>query len=647
MFLSSIYNAIRLWLTLAVRRIITVLTSLLGRDAGKMSDFGFCGATYQSQSSNVDAERCVNLYPEIIPGQGRPGVALYPTPGLDEWPLTQTVGPAPTGPNYSLFPFPIYVGGVSSQRLFGSFGNAFFEFGSNGSYINRGSSGAGCSRYAVGTTHILLCPSSSTNAASLTAVYEIATGIITPTQIPNGAPETITAVAYINGFYVAMSAFTDKIYFTTNPTTWDAADVFQISTTADLNLNIISDHGQLWVFSQLTTQPFDLTGDPDIPFQPIGSGFIQQGIGAGDSLVQLDNTLFWIGGDVRGKAIGWRANGYIPQRVTNHDVEYAWSQYSSISDAIAYPYQDQGHSFWHIYFPTADKTWVFDVSTNMWHERAYLDPTTGIEKAHRTRTHAFFFDKHLVGDRELPKIYEMKIPEADGSGGWNFVTDNGDSIRRVRRAPYISKEQEWIFHNQLQIDLETGLGPIPPLPSAITNYAAPSVSDLNLPGGVAAGTYDIILNEVDASGGNLGLSGDTQITISASRILQITIPNANSNTWRLFVSLDGGTTWVYVDEPGPIVGDFSLTAAILATGVAGTPPNPSIVYRNPQLMLSWSDDWGHSFNSPQLLDVGGAGEFNKRVIARRLGRSRGRVYEVSCTDPIPWRFVGAYVKVSQ
>ena len=48
-----------------------------------MSRFGFCGPSYPSLSPNVDAERCINFYPETVEGQGASSVAMYPTPGLN------------------------------------------------------------------------------------------------------------------------------------------------------------------------------------------------------------------------------------------------------------------------------------------------------------------------------------------------------------------------------------------------------------------------------------------------------------------------------------------------------------------------------------------------------------------------------------
>ena len=37
----------------------------------------------------------------------------------------------------------------------------------------------------------------------------------------------------------------------------------------------------------------------------------------------------------------------------------------------AYAYQEQGHTFYVLNFPTAGATWVWDVTTDVWHERGF------------------------------------------------------------------------------------------------------------------------------------------------------------------------------------------------------------------------------------------------------------------------------------
>ena len=59
----------------------------------------------------------------------------------------------------------------------------------------------------------------------------------------------------------------------------------------------------------------------------------------------------------------------------------------------------------------------------------------------------------------------------------------------------------------------------------------------------------------------------------------------------------------------------------------------------PVMMLRWRDEKGWS--NQQSIPIGKIGETANRAIARRLGSSRYRVYEVSISDPVPRDVVGA------
>ena len=54
----------------------------------------------------------------------------------------------------------------------------------------------------------------------------------------------------------------------------------------------------------------------------------------------------------------------------------------------------------------------------------------------------------------------------------------------------------------------------------------------------------------------------------------------------------------------------------------------------PKLMLNWSDDNGHTWSDTRLIPLGKKGEYRKRIIARRLGAGRDRVFRIRCSEPI-------------
>jgi hypothetical protein len=76
----------------------------------------------------------------------------------------------------------------------------------------------------------------------------------------------------------------------------------------------------------------------------------------------------------------------------------------------------------------------------------------------------------------------------------------------------------------------------------------------------------------------------------------------------------------------------------------GTPTGQGV---DPQAMLRWSDDRAHTWSSEWWISASPMGTYSRRAQWWRLGRSRDRVFEVSVSDPIPWRLIGGYVTVQR
>jgi hypothetical protein len=209
------------------------------------------------------------------------------------------------------------------------------------------------------------------------------------------------------------------------------------------------DHSEVWLFGTNSVEVWYNSGNADFPLQRIQGAFNEIGCAATFSVAKLDNGLFWLGADARGKGIVYRANGYTGQRVSTHAVEWQIQQYENISDAVAYTYQMDGHAFYVLTFPSANATWVYDVSTGTWHERAgwYNGQQT------RQRGHMMMaFDGQIcVGDYQNGNIYAYSLDvyaDYDRPQRW---------VRSWRALPTGQNNLKRTAHHALQLDIETGV----------------------------------------------------------------------------------------------------------------------------------------------------------------------------------------------
>jgi len=412
-------------------------------------------------------------------------------------------------------------------RMFAVSGAIFYEVFTNGTFTNRGAvvtDGLPVSM-AASATQLLLA------SGGAVYVYTLATNVLTLlpaatfTMPFTGANAYISLVGFSDGFFIALCANSGKWYVSKvlDATDWVTNGPTIVSVFPDNIVSMAIDHREVALFGVKQSVAYFNSGNI-FPYDVVPGGFIEQGSIATYATSKLDNTVYWLAGDERGNGVAFKAQGYLPVRISNHAVENAWSKYPLITDARAYSYQDQGHSFYVLYFPSANggdgATWVYDAATQMWHERAFLNVANGHFMAHQSQCHVFAFGKHLVGDWNSGKIYNMSI---------NTFTDAGEvPIVRVRRAPHLAVELERMSHFELIVEAETGLG--------------------------------------------------------------------------------------------------------LAVGQGS----------DPQAMLRWSNDGGHSWSNSYQASAGKIGQYKTRLRWSRLGQSRDRVYELSASDPIPWRIIDAY-----
>jgi hypothetical protein len=469
------------------------------------------GGQFVARSVNAADNRMINLYPEIIPEGGKEPGYLSRCPGLL---LKAEVGDGPVRGMIR----------VGTSAYIAS-GLEFYRLTSNYIPILLGTiTGTGPVSLADNGTQIFI----ACNPDGF--IYNISTGIFAEITDPD-FPGAVT-VGYLDGYFVFNEPDSQKFWVTSllDGTSIDPLEFASAEGNPDDVSAIAVDHREAWIFGENSVEVFYNSGSLDFPLARIQGAFLEVGCLAPHSIARLDNSLFWLGSDARGVGTVYRANGYAAQRISDHSIESIIQAFPDISQGSAYTYQQAGHSFYVLNFPTQNRTFVFDVATGIWHERAgYSD--LGEFTRHRGNSQMVFNNEVHVGDFENGNVYTLDLETYSDNGGiqkW---------LRSWRALPTGTNTLKRLVHHQLQLDCEAGVG--------------------------------------------------------------LTAPQQ---------------------------GDEAL------------------------VMLRWSDDGGHTWSNSHWatlgISLGAIGDTSHRVIWRRLGMSRDRVYEISGTDPVKIAIMGAELQAT-
>lgn len=469
------------------------------------------GSTYVARSVNAADARMVNLYPEIVPEGGKEPAYLQRCPGLQ---FLASVG---VGPIRGVWAF-----SNNASDAFVVSGNSLYKINTSYSATLLGTiAGSGPVSMADNGTQLFV----AANGPSY--IYNNTTNVFS--QITDPDFPGAVSVGFLDGYFVFNEPNSQKIWITSllDGLSVDPLDFASAEGSPDGVVGLIIDHREVWVFGTNSVEVWYDAGTQDFPLQRIQGAFNEIGCVSAYTLAKMDNGIFWLGADARGRGIVYRANGYTGQRISTHAVEWHIQQYGDISDALAYTYQQDGHSFYVLIFPSANTTWVYDVATQAWHERAGF--SNGSFTRHRSNCQMSFNNEIIVGDYENGNLYAFDM---------ETYADNGQIqkwLRTWRALPSGQNNLRRTTHHSLQIDLETGVGL------------------------------------------NLGQGSD------------------------------------------------------------------------PEVMLRWSDDGGHTWSNYHTSPVGKIGQYYHRTFFRRLGMTlklRDRVYELSMTDPVKTAIMGAELLIS-
>jgi hypothetical protein len=212
-------------------------------------------------------------------------------------------------------------------------------------------------------------------------------------------------------------------------------------------VTLIVDHREVYLLGEVSSEVWIDAGTSPFPFQRIPGTSTQHGIAAEFSVARLGNSFAYLSRNIRGQAQIVQMNGYVPTRISTHAVENSLTN-QVVSNAVAWTYQLEGHEVYVISFPSINLTWAYDVASGMWHKWLYTNNLGQYERA-RGNCCAQFQGLVMVGDYANGKIYKLDP--------LNY-TDDGQHVRRLRRAPHLVADFQREYFDELQIQFQPGVG---------------------------------------------------------------------------------------------------------------------------------------------------------------------------------------------
>ena len=407
-----------------------------------MSKFApLTSGAYTATDVIANAQRCVNLYPEANPPETQPAapVTHYPTPGLvlkctGAAAQVRCLYKATNGDGYAV---------IGSNVYFITQSFALTLVGT----ITNGSSTC----YMADNGQVIVLVDGTANG------YAIDMGAMTFGHITSTVDAFYGAdrVDYLDTYFIFNRPGTNQFYISlsnvsytllTTGAGFDALDIAAKTGSADPIVTIIVMHKELWLIGSLTTEIWYNSGAADFTFQQLPGAYIEHGCVAPYSIAAQDLNVYWLEQDRQGQRIVVRGANYAAERISTHALEAAMATYPTVVDAVGYTFQQRGHIFYRLTFPSGNATWGFDELTQQWHQLAYTDGDGNLNR-HRTNTGAAIYGFNLAGDWETGSIYSLSA---------TTYTDNSQPISRIRSWPHSLGNLARVSYKGFIADMSTG-----------------------------------------------------------------------------------------------------------------------------------------------------------------------------------------------
>lgn len=274
-------------------------------------------------------------------------------------------------------------------------------------------------------------------------------GVIADSNFPNGT----VSLAFMDGRIIAVRFNSRQFYCSElyDLTKWTNVQSLPTFGTKDNNSDVLvavhSMNGMLTMYGAQTLEFWQNIGTTPLPFGRVSGATKNIGIAALYSIAFVGDMQFFLGQSLNGGDLEIdMIQGFNLQRVSTADIEDLINNFVITADAVSFGYIIEGHKMYQITFPNADRSFLYDATTNLWSE---VQSGVGLVGRHNANFGITFGHFVYISDSSSNAIYRLDDEQ---------FTDNGSLIKRQLATRHINMQGNRFGVDELYLDMETGIG---------------------------------------------------------------------------------------------------------------------------------------------------------------------------------------------
>ena len=235
----------------------------------------------------------------------------------------------------------------------------------------------------------------------------------TATADLSGLPSSmLPQIEFLNG-YMIIATESGKIYNSANedPTLWQDSDYIQAQSFPDSLVAITRQNDTIMALGTNSVEFFvDVAGTSPGSFMGrLEQGTLQLGCASTFSVVHPENNIYWVANSDTGGFTVQKLDGIAGlKKISDEVVErFLNKEGADIENCYAYPLRTGGHYFFVLTLPESDRTLVYDIEENRWHEWQ-SDASGGMDYVAATQYNGYPYLQHESSGfiyRVDPEIY--------------------------------------------------------------------------------------------------------------------------------------------------------------------------------------------------------------------------------------------------